>query len=314
MAHRVVAIVTAGVAVLGTAAVFVTDVPPGAASIRPACGRGTGSVMSAVVINEGLSDGQFRVGTHAHIAGRARAIRRATVVDIPAFSVRPSTFTYTYAHKRLVGNAISGCAAHVRSIPPQTGDDCHGRISCAAVTQDDLDQREAEAERLGPGPPIKPSGVRRLVGIAAMDLGPLRRHRDFRLLFIGQGVSFLGSMITYVAFPFQAYEISHSSLVVGLLGAVELVPLLGSALVGGAIADAVDRRRMMQITELAFAGASAALLVNPLLPEPRVWVIFVSSPSWRCSTGSSAPRSRRSLPASSTATRWPPPARSRRFA
>jgi MFS family permease len=143
------------------------------------------------------------------------------------------------------------------------------------VNTDDLDPREAEAERLGPGPPIKPGGVRRLLTSAAMDTGPLRRHRDFRLLFIGQGVSFLGSMITYVAFPFQAYEISHSSFIVGLLAAVELVPLLASALVGGAIADAIDRRRMMQITELAFAAASAALVANALLPDPKLWVIFV---------------------------------------
>jgi MFS family permease len=143
------------------------------------------------------------------------------------------------------------------------------------VTTDDLDPREAEAERLGPGPPIKPSGLRRLISAAAMDVGPLRRHRDFRLLFIGQGVSFLGSMITYVAFPFQAYQLSHSSFVVGLLGVVELVPLLSSALVGGAIADAVDRRRMMQVTELAFAAASAALVANALLPHPQLWVIFV---------------------------------------
>jgi MFS family permease len=143
------------------------------------------------------------------------------------------------------------------------------------VSTDDLDEREAEAERLGPGPPIKPGGARRLLTSMAMDVGPLRRHRDFRLLFIGQGVSFLGSMITYVAFPFQAYELSHSSFVVGLLGVVELVPLLGSAVIGGAIADAVDRRRMMQITELAFAAASAALVANALLPHPRLWVIFV---------------------------------------
>ena len=102
MSTCVAAIVTACVAVLGTAAVFVTDVPPGAA-LHPTCAwKGDRLVMSAVVMNEG---------------------RRATVVDIPAFSVRPSTFTYTYAHKRLVGNAISGCAAHVRSIPPPTGDD-----------------------------------------------------------------------------------------------------------------------------------------------------------------------------------------------
>ncbi len=123
MSTRAVAIVTACVAVLGTAAVFVTDVPPGAA-LHPACvWKRDRLVMSAVVMNEGVSDGRFRISTHAHIAGRARAIRRATVVDIPAFSVRPSTFTYTYAHKRLVGNTISGCAADVRSIPPPTGDD-----------------------------------------------------------------------------------------------------------------------------------------------------------------------------------------------
>ena len=98
-----------------------------------------------------------------------------------------------------------------------------------------------EAGRLGPAPPVpEPGRVRAVLRLAAIDVGPLRRHRDFRLLFIGQGVSFLGSMITYVAFPFQAYEISHSSLVVGLLGAVELVPLLGSALVGGASLTAAD--------------------------------------------------------------------------
>lgn len=125
MTTRAVAIVAlaAAVAVLGTAAAFTTDVPPGAA-LHPTCvWRGDRLVMSAVVMNEGLSDGQFRIATRVHIAGRARAIRRATVVDIPAFSARTSTFTYTYARKRLVGSPISGCAAHVRAIPPPTGDD-----------------------------------------------------------------------------------------------------------------------------------------------------------------------------------------------
>ena len=183
------------------------------------------------------------------------------------------------------------------------------------MTQDDLDQREAEAERLGPGPPIKPTGARRLLTMAAMDLGPLRRHRDFRLLFIGQGVSFLGSMITYVAFPFQAYEISHSSLVVGLLGAVELVPLLGSALVGGAIADAIDRRRMMQITELAFASASAALLVNALAPRAAALGDLRARRRHGDARRAPAPIARGAhRPASSSATRWRRPARSRRFA
>ena len=101
-----------------------------------------------------------------------------------------------------------------------------------------------------------------------MDFGPLRRRRDFRLLWIGQGVSFFGSMITYVALPYQAYHLTGSSLVVGLLGLAELVPLLGAAFVGGALADAFDRRRMMQLTELSFAAGSLVLVGNALLAAP----------------------------------------------
>jgi hypothetical protein len=52
------------------------------------------------------------------------------------------------------------------------------------------------------------SALRRLGRALAIELGPLRRHRDFRLLFVGQGVSLAGSMITYVAIPFQVYELT----------------------------------------------------------------------------------------------------------
>ena len=82
-----------------------------------------------------------------------------------------------------------------------------------------------------------------------LDLAPLRRHRDFRLLFIGQFVSFFGSMITYVAVPYQVYQLTSSSLLVGLLGAVQLVPLLRLRPVGRRLrrrdgpAAAADRRR-----------------------------------------------------------------------
>jgi MFS family permease len=139
------------------------------------------------------------------------------------------------------------------------------------------DAREAESERVGPGPPIAPGGVRGLLRLATIDIGPLRRRRDFRLLWIGQGVSFFGSMITYVAIPFQAYQLSGSSLVVGLLGLAELVPLLAAAFIGGALADAFDRRRLMQLTELSFAAASLVLVANALLPHPQLWVLFVMS-------------------------------------
>jgi MFS family permease len=117
--------------------------------------------------------------------------------------------------------------------------------------------------------------VRQLIKLATIDLGPLRRHRDFRLLFAGQAVSFFGSMVTYVAIPYQVYRLSGSSLVVGLLGLAELVPLLGTAFVGGALADAIDRRWMVRVTELSLAGASGVLVVNALLPSPQLWLLFV---------------------------------------
>jgi MFS family permease len=91
-----------------------------------------------------------------------------------------------------------------------------------------------------------------------MDLAPLR-HRDYRLLYVGQAVSLLGTMITYVALPYQMYRLTGSTLAVGLLGLAELVPLLTTAFVGGLLADAVDRRRMALATDAALAAGSATL-------------------------------------------------------
>ena len=54
-----------------------------------------------------------------------------------------------------------------------------------------------------------------------MDLTPLRRHRDYRSLYAAQLVSFLGSMVTYVALPYQLFKLTHSSLAVGMLGLAE---------------------------------------------------------------------------------------------
>src|SRR5215467_9687228 len=95
-----------------------------------------------------------------------------------------------------------------------------------------------------------------LVRLATTDLRPLRR-RDFRLLFAGQLVSFLGTQVTAVAVPFQLYQLTHSSLAVGLFGLVELVPVLGFAFLGGALADARDRRLMVLLTEVVFTVTSA---------------------------------------------------------
>jgi MFS family permease len=117
--------------------------------------------------------------------------------------------------------------------------------------------------------------VRATLRLATIDLGPLRRHRDFRLLFVGMGVSTFGSMITYVALPYQVYQLTGSSLAVGLMSLAELGPLLVTAFVGGALADAFDRRRLVQVAELLLAVCAGILALNSWLGEPRLWVLFV---------------------------------------
>ena len=108
----------------------------------------------------------------------------------------------------------------------------------------------------------------------ALDVTPLRESRDFRLLFAGQAVSFFGSMMTFVALPVQMYGLTRSSVAVGLLGVTEFVPIFLMAFVGGALADAVDRRRMVRATEALLAVGTGLLILNSLLAQPRVWVLY----------------------------------------
>jgi MFS family permease len=114
----------------------------------------------------------------------------------------------------------------------------------------------------------------RLRGLA-LDLGPLRRHAAFRRLFVGQTVSTFGTEIAAVAAPYQLYQLTHSTLQVGLLSICELVPLLTLTLAGGAIADAFDRRLIALRTEVALAAVSGLFAANAALPHPRIWAIYV---------------------------------------
>jgi MFS family permease len=107
-----------------------------------------------------------------------------------------------------------------------------------------------------------------------LDITPLR-GREYRLLFLGQLVSFLGSMITFVAVPFQMYDLTGSTLAVGALGICQFVPIVTVALVSGALADAFDRRKLVLLAELGSAVVMAALLANSLLDDPQAWVLFV---------------------------------------
>ena len=108
----------------------------------------------------------------------------------------------------------------------------------------------------------------------AVDVRPLRR-RDFRNLWLGQMTSTIGSEIAVVAVPYQVYTETHSTALVGLLGLASLIPLLVVPLIGGAIADAHDRRRVLLRTETGLTVVACLFIGNALLPHPQVWALFV---------------------------------------
>lgn len=107
-----------------------------------------------------------------------------------------------------------------------------------------------------------------------VDLEPVRRDRDFRMLWLGQLVNGLGRQVTVVALPFELWQLTHSSLSIGLLALVQLVPILIFSLGGGAVADAVDRRRLLIVTQLLLAATSLALVILAMQPSPPIWALY----------------------------------------
>ncbi|MEV4614306.1 MFS transporter [Kitasatospora sp. NPDC049258] len=120
-----------------------------------------------------------------------------------------------------------------------------------------------------PDPPAR--GPRKLLP----DLAPWRASRDFRLLWTSGCVTSFGSFLTYVAVPLQIKELTGSSFAVGLVGAFELVPLIVFGLWGGALADALDRRKLVLCSEAGLALLTGLLLLNALLPSPLLWPIYL---------------------------------------
>lgn len=106
------------------------------------------------------------------------------------------------------------------------------------------------------------------------DLSPLRESRHYRFLFCGQAVSYLGSQLTAVAVPFQIFLLTRSSLAVGMVGLVSVVPLVTMSLVGGSIADAVDRRKLLLATQVALTATSVGLALNASRPDPALWPLY----------------------------------------
>lgn len=107
-----------------------------------------------------------------------------------------------------------------------------------------------------------------------LDFRPLRQNTAFRRLFASQFISGLGTMVSYVAVPWQLYELTRSNAQVGLLGLVQLLPVVLCGLLGGAVADRVDRKRLLIGSEALMALCLAGLLANALSAAPSVLAIY----------------------------------------
>ena len=109
----------------------------------------------------------------------------------------------------------------------------------------------------------------------AVDTRPLRSSPPFRRLWFGTGISAIGSQVTTVAIVIQVYDETGSTFIVGLLGIAALLPLLTVSIFAGAVADAVDRRRLLLVSDLALAAVTVALVLNALADDPSVPLLFV---------------------------------------
>lgn len=140
-----------------------------------------------------------------------------------------------------------------------------------------MDPRQDGDAEAGPLPE-RPAGPLARLGTAfrklAVDPTPLRESRDFRLLSLGQLVSETGRQITIVALFYQVYDLTRSPAAVGLIGIVQLVPLILTTAAGGSFVDALDRRQLLIATQVGFALSSALLLFGALAGDPPLVLLY----------------------------------------
>src|SRR2546430_14197663 len=132
-----------------------------------------------------------------------------------------------------------------------------------------------------PGPP-KRGATERQSAFSSL------RHRDFRLLWLGQIVSVTGSQMQMVAINWHIYLVTHSALALGMVGAFRAIPIILCSLMGGVVADVIDRRRLMMTTQTIMLSCSVTLAVVTFVGLQHVWPIFlltaIASAAWAFDT------------------------------
>ncbi len=101
------------------------------------------------------------------------------------------------------------------------------------------------------------------------------RHRDFRLLWLGQIVSVTGSQMQLFAVNWHVYLLTKSAFAVGLVGLFRGGPIILCSLVGGVVADAVDRKRLMIVTQSVMLLSATCLMAVTLAGLSHVWPIYL---------------------------------------
>jgi MFS family permease len=130
-----------------------------------------------------------------------------------------------------------------------------------------------------------------------IDLGPLRESRGFRLLFAGQFVEVFGSQLAAVAIPFQVYDLTRSSLQVGLVSLAQLLPLIAGALIGGSLGDALDRRLIIAAASVLLALTTGGLAVNAVAAHPSLAAVYLVSAAAAGLAGVASTASNAAVPA-----------------
>lgn len=130
----------------------------------------------------------------------------------------------------------------------------------------------------------------------AIDLAPLRKSKDFSLLWAAGLISYFGSMITYVAVPFQIKELTDSYVAVAISGLVEIVPLVIFGLYGGVLADAIDRKKLIWVTEALSLLFTGMLLINSMMDSPNLLLIYIVSGLFAATSGLRQPAMQAALP------------------
>ena len=108
-----------------------------------------------------------------------------------------------------------------------------------------------------------------------LDVEPLRHSRPFRRLLLGQTISLIGRQLTVVAVPYQVLLLTNSEVAVGLIGLAQAIPLISVSILGGQIADRLDRRKVLLVTQSLLALCSALLAAGAWLGHPPAWTIFI---------------------------------------